>query len=158
MAREALPLVRELEGSLGHPGLRQEFRKFLRENPRMDNNKSQDPATKMKMEVWLELLLHCQQLFSLPESEEQRRKSLMAEVGTVFLAKDGHNVALPGAQARRELVAHCSAVAREEVTPDLELLRRAAWNFVWGKVEQKHDVWRAARGQATTLAQLCALL
>ena len=51
VGREALPLVRELEGSLGHPGLCQEFRRFLRENPRMDNNKSQDPATKMKMEV-----------------------------------------------------------------------------------------------------------
>ena len=51
VAREALPLVRGLEGSLGHPGLCQEFSRFLRENPRMDNNKSQDPATKMKMEV-----------------------------------------------------------------------------------------------------------
>ena len=51
VTREALPLVRGLEGSLGHPGLCQEFRRFLRENPRMDNNKSQDPATKMKMEV-----------------------------------------------------------------------------------------------------------
>ena len=55
-------------------------------------------------------------------------------------------------------MAHCSAVSREEVLPDLELLRRAAWTFVWGKVEQKHEVWRAARAQPATLAQLCHLL
>ena len=69
---------------------------------------------------------------------------------------------LTTSQARRQLEQHCQALESDEgnSTPaDLTLLRRAAFEFVWQKLEEKHDAWRASRAQPTHLqALLCALL
>ena len=65
-------------------------------------------------------------------------------------------------QARRQLEQHCQALDSDEgnqIPADLVLLRRAAFEFVWQKLEEKHDAWRASRAQPTRLqALLCALL
>ena len=65
-------------------------------------------------------------------------------------------------QARRQLEQHCHTLESTEgnsVQADLGLLRKAAFEFVWQKLEEKHDAWRTARAQPTRLqALLCALL
>ena len=65
-------------------------------------------------------------------------------------------------QARRQLEQHCQTLESTEgnsVQADLGLLRKAAFEFVWQKLEEKHDAWRTARAQPTRLqALLCALL
>ena len=62
-------------------------------------------------------------------------------------------------QGRRDLLAHCASLAQGEGQPNTQLLRSAAYEFVWSKLEQKHDLWRTGRGQHTTLqALLCAVL
>jgi len=149
----------DLEGTLGCDLLCEEFRVFIRKQ--LDKNRSPDPKQKQKMEVWLDLVLHCQKIFSLPESEVEERIRLMVEVGTVYLAKrpEGHNIALPGAQGRSDLVAHCEALRLGTLfSPDLVLLRNAAFNWVWSKLEQKHDLWRKLRNPPTRLQALCMLL
>ena len=70
--------MKELEGTLVSEVLCQEFRKYLREQ--LDRNCSQDPGTRGKMEVWLELVVHCRRIFSLPEAEVEGRRRLMVEV------------------------------------------------------------------------------
>lgn len=153
-------VVKDLTSTLNSETLTAEFRGFIRSQ--LDRNKSGDPGTKLKMEVWLDLVLHCEKMFSLAESDVEERTRLMVQVGTVFLAKppDGHNIALSGAQGRRDLIAHCEAIRIGAVLdPDLELLRTAAYNFVWTKLEQKHDLWKKIRNPPTRLhALICSLM
>merc|ERR1719341_2710736 len=151
-----VPIVKNLSGTLANCSLCQEFRDYL---ILLDSK-----IPKPKFQVWLDLVLLCQSIFSLPEAEESERKKLMIQVGKVYLAgpPEGHRVALPGAAAGRQLEQHCQALESDEAnsTPaNLTLLRRAAFEFVWQKLEEKHDAWRASRVQPTRLqALLCALL
>lgn len=151
-----VPIVRNLDGTLANCILCQEFRDYL---VLLDSK-----IPKPKFQVWLDLVLLCQSIFSLPEAEESERKKLMIQVGKVYLAgpPEGHKVALPGAAARRQLEQHCHTLESTEgnsVQADLGLLRKAAFEFVWQKLEEKHDAWRTARAQPTRLqALLCALL
>merc|ERR1712156_461289 len=151
-----VPIVRILDGTLANCILCQEFRDYL---ILLDSK-----IPKPKFQVWLNLVLLCQSIFSLPEAEESERKKLMIQVGKVYLAgpPEGHKVALPGAAARRQLEQHCQTLESTEgnsVQADLGLLRKAAFEFVWQKLEEKHDAWRTARAQPTRLqALLCALL
>merc|ERR1719278_2380150 len=80
------------------------------------------------MQVWLDLVLLCQTIFSLPEADESEKRKLMVQVGKVFLADppEGHRVALPGAAARKQLVQHCQALdgdSSNSIPADLALLR-----------------------------------
>jgi len=151
-----VPIVKNLNGTLANCSLCQEFRDYL---ILLDSK-----IPKPKFQVWLDLVLLCQSIFSLPEAEESEKRKLMVQVGKVYLAgpPEGHKVALPGAAARRELEQHCQALDSDEgnsIPADLPLLRRAAFEFVWQKLEEKHDAWRASRAQPTRLqALLCALL
>jgi len=151
-----VPIVRNLDGTLANCILCREFRDYL---ILLDSK-----IPKPKFQVWLDLVLLCQSIFSLPEAEESERRKLMIQVGQVYLAgpPEGHKVALPGAAARRQLEQHCHTLESTEgnsVQADLGLLRKAAFEFVWQKLEEKHDAWRTARAQPTRLqALLCALL
>jgi len=130
-----VPIVRNLDGTLANCILCREFRDYL---ILLDSK-----IPKPKFQVWLDLVLLCQSIFSLPEAEESERRKLMI-------------------QARRQLEQHCHTLLSTEgnsVQADLGLLRKAAFEFVWQKLEEKHDAWRTARAQPTRLqALLCALL
>merc|ERR1712130_513004 len=150
-----VPIVKNLSGTLAHCILRQEFRDYL---ILLDSK-----IPKPKFQVWLDLVLLCDRIFSLPEAEESEKRKLMVQVGKVYLAgpPEGHRVALPGASGRKQLEQHCQALESDEsklMPADLALLRRAAFEFVWQKLEEKHDAWKASRAQPTRLQLLCALL
>jgi len=133
---------------------------FLRTNPNLDKNRSDDPEYKKKNEQWLDFVIICEQVFELPEHENEQKINLMVEIGKKFFGRppDGYNMALQNQLNRKELISHCKNLC-ERVTnePDVSLLRDG-YEFVYGKLDQKHDLFKKTYKPITRLAALmCAL-
>jgi len=153
-------IVTDLKQTLIDSKLVLEFRKFLRTNPNLDKNRSDDPDYKKKNEQWLDFVIICEQVFDLPEDENERKISLMVDIGKTFFGKppDGYNMALQNQLNRKELINHCKSLA-DGVTndPDHSLLRDG-YDYVYGKLDQKHDLFKKTYQPTTRLAALmCAL-
>ena len=152
--------VTELKVTLESDKLREEFRTFLR--TKLDNNKSDNKDHKKMFEQWLDYVMLCDKIFELPETEIETRTQLMSEVGTKYLAKppDGYNMALKSQLNRKELVTHCTSLADRtpDLAPNTELLKDG-YEFIFGKLDQKHDIFRKTYTPTTTLAALlCSVL
>jgi len=153
-------ILTELRQTLNDSKLILEFRLFLRTNPNLDKNRSDDPEYKKKNEQWLDFVIICEQVFELPEDENERKINLMVEIGKKFFGRppDGYNMALQNQVNRKELIAHCKNLS-ESVTnePDVSLLRDG-YEYVYGKLDQKHDLFKKTYKPTTRLAALmCAL-
>jgi len=151
-------LVTDLRQTLSDPKLVVEFRLFLR--TKIDRNRSDDPDYKKMSEQWLDFVINCEKVFELPEDENEKKINFMVEIGARFLGKppDGYNMALQNQLNRKELINHCRNLS-EGVTnePDASLLRDG-YEYVCGKLDQKHDVFRKTYRPPTRLAALmCAL-
>jgi len=152
--------VTELKVTLLNTKLRDKFRTFLR--LKLDQNKSDNPEHKKMFEQWLEFVLICDNIFELPETEVETRTGLMIQIGTKFLGKppDGYNLALKSQINRKELQNHCKSLEEKvpNVRPDQELLKDG-YEFIFSKLDQKHDIFRKTYVPTTTLAALvCAVL
>ena len=152
--------VTELKVTLLNTKLRDKFRTFLR--LKLDQNKSDNPEHKKMFEQWLEFVLICDNIFELPETEVETRTGLMIQIGTKFLGKppDGYNLALKSQINRKELQNHCKSLEEKvpNVSPDQELLKDG-YEFIFSKLDQKHDIFRKTYVPTTTLAALvCAVL
>jgi len=150
--------VTDLRHTLASVKLLQEFRLFLR--IKFDRNKSGDPEYKKMGEQWLDFVRTCEEVFELPEEDKHRTIDLMVEIGSQYLGKppDGYNMALQNQLNRKELILHCKALAEKVSTdPDTSLLRDG-YEYVFTKLEQKHDIFRKSYRPTTMLAALvCAL-
>ena len=150
--------VTDLRQTLTDVKLVQQFRLFLR--TKIDRNKSDDPEYKKMAEQWLDFVTICEQVFELPEAEIDAKIHLMVEIGEKFLGKppESYNMALQNQLNRKELINHCRNLS-ERVTrePDSCLLRDG-YEYVWGKLEQKHDVFRKTCRPTTKLAALMCVL
>jgi len=151
-------LVTDLRQTLSDSKLVVEFRLFLR--TKIDRNRSDDPDYKKMSEQWLDFAINCEKVFELPEDENEKKINFMVEIGAKFLGKppDGYNMALQNQLNRKELINHCRNLS-EGVTnePDTSLLRDG-YEYVCGKLDQKHDVFRKTYRPPTRLAALmCAL-
>ena len=152
--------VTDLKVTLQNTVLRDKFRTFLR--VKLDQNKSDNPEHKKMFEQWLEFVLICDKVFELPETEVETRTGLMIQIGSKFLGKppDGYNMALKSQINRKELLNHCKSLEEKvpNVTPDQELLKDG-YEFIFSKLDQKHDIFRKTYVPTTTLAALvCAVL
>ena len=147
--------VTELKATLQNTKLRDKFRTFLR--VKLDQNKSDNPEHKKMFEQWLEFVLICDKVFELPETDIEIRTGLMIQIGTRFLGKppDGYNLALKSQINRKELQNHCKSLEEKvpNVTPDQELLKDG-YEFIFSKLDQKHDIFRKTYVPTTTLAAL----
>ena len=127
-------IVTDLKQTLIDSNLVLEYRKFLRTNPNLDKNRSDDSDYKKKNEQWLDFVIICEQVFDLPEDENERKIGLMVDIGKTFFAKppDGYNMVLQNQLNHKELINHCKNLA-DGVTnePDHSLLR-ASW-LILGK-------------------------
>lgn len=153
-------ILTDLRQTLNDSKLMLEFRLFLRTNPILDKNRSDDPEYKKKNEQWLDFVIICEQVFELPEDENERKINLMVEIGKKFFGRppDGYNMALQNQLNRKELILHCKSLS-ERVTnePDVSLLRDG-YEYVYGKLDQKHDLFKKTYKPTTRLAALmCAL-
>merc|ERR1711970_1173263 len=119
-------ILTDLRQTLNDSKLILEFRLFLRTNPNLDKNRSNDPEYKKKNEQWLDFVIVCEQVFEFPEDENERKINLMVEIGKKFFGRppDGYNMALQNQLNRKELISHCKSLS-ESVTnePDVSLLR-----------------------------------
>merc|ERR1712038_941431 len=152
--------VTDLKQTIESGKLRPQFRTFLR--GKLDQNKSDNPEHKKMFEQWLDFVLLCNNIFELPETELETRTRLMIQVGEKFLAKppDGYNLALKSQLNRKELVNHCRSLAEKvpDLAPDVELLKDG-YEYILGKLDQKHDIFRKTHVPSTTLAALlCSVL
>jgi len=150
--------VTDLRQTLTDVKLMLQFRLFLR--TKIDRNKSGDPEYKKMAEQWLDFVTICEQVFELPEAEIDAKIHLMVEIGEKFLGKppDSYNMALKNQLNRKELINHCiNLSARVTSEPDDSLLRDG-YEYVWGKLEQKHDVFRKTCRPTTKLAALMCVL
>ena len=152
--------VTDLNQTVQSDTLRTEFRKFLRE--KLDNNKSDNSEHKKMFEQWLDYVILCKEIFALPETETDSKVKLMIRIGDKFLAKppDGYNLALKSQLNRKELEAHCSSLSQK--TPDLKPnsdLLKDGYEFIFTKLESKHDIFKKTYKPTTTLAALlCSVL
>ena len=140
--------------------LREQFRTFLR--TKLDQNKSDNLEHKKMFEQWLEFVLICNKVFELPETDLEIKTTLMVTVGDKFLAKppDGYNIALKSQLNRKELVNHCRSLSEKvpDLSPNQDLLKDG-YEFIFGKLEQKHDLFKKTYVQTTKLAALlCSVL
>eukprot|EP00092_Neocalanus_flemingeri_P018118 GFUD01019609.1.p1 GENE.GFUD01019609.1~~GFUD01019609.1.p1 ORF type:complete len:341 (-),score=104.04 GFUD01019609.1:168-1190(-) len=151
-------IVTDLRQTLTDVKLLQEFRLFLR--IKIDRNKSGDPDYKKMGEQWLDFVMICEQVFELPEGEVDAKIYLMIEIGQKFLGKppDGYNMAMKNQLNRKELINHCRNLS-EKVTcdPDDSLLRDG-YEYVYSKLDQKHDVFRKTYRPTTMLAAVMCVL
>lgn len=113
-------------------------------------------------EQWLDYVIICKQVLELPEADVETKTNLMISIGDKFLAKppDGYNIALKSQLNRKELVSHCRALAEKvpDLSPDQDLLKDG-YEFVFGKLEQKHEIFKKTFVPTTTLAALlCSVL
>ena len=152
--------VTNLKLTLESAKLRDHFRTFLR--TKLDQNKSDNLEHKKMFEQWLDYVLICKQVLELPEADAETKTNLMISIGDKFLAKppDGYNIALKSQLNRKELVNHCRALAEKvpDLSPDQDLLKDG-YEFVFGKLEQKHEIFKKTFVPTTTLATLlCSVL
>ena len=157
---EAPETVTNLKLTLESDKLLAHFRTFLRN--KLDQNKSDNLEHKKLFEQWLDYVIICKQVFELPETDAEKKTDLLISIGDKFLAKppDGYNIALKSQLNRKELVNHCRALAEKvpDLSPDQELLKDG-YEFIFGKLEQKHDIFKKTYVPTTTLAAfLCSVL
>jgi len=140
-----LPPITDLKVTLATPDLLAEFRNYLK--------------TLKKFEPLLDYLILCLQVFELPESDVDTKVRLMVEIYNQFLAPKSHNIALASQINRKALIAHCKDLEKKVTDkPDVSLLREG-YNFLFQKIEQKHDLWRKVYKPTTTLAAiLCSII
>ena len=161
MSRAEEPeMVTNLPLTLQSDKLRAQFRVFLR--TKLDQNKSDNLEHKKMFEQWLDYVLICKQVFELPETDIETKTNLMITIGSKFLSKppDGYNLALKSQLNRKELANHCHALAEKvpDLSPDQDLLKDG-YEFIFGKLEQKHDIFKKTYVPTTTLAALlCSVL
>ena len=152
--------VTDLNQTVQSEMLRREFRKFLRE--KLDNNKSDNSEHRKMFEQWLDYVILCKEILALPESELDSKVKLMIQIGEKFLAKppDGYNLALKSQLNRKELEAHCVSLSQKtpDLKPNSELLKDG-YEFIFTKLESKHDIFKKTYKPTTTLAALiCSVL
>ena len=152
--------VIDLNSTLKSEVLREAFRKFLRE--KLDNNKSDNSDHKKMFEQWLDYVLICKEVMELPEDDNDQKAKLMIRIGGKFLAKppDGYNLALKSQLNRKELEAHCAQLKEKvpELKPNSELIKDG-FEFIFGKLDSKHDIFKKSYKPTTTLAALiCSVL
>jgi len=125
------------------------FRQFLR--TKIDNNKSEDPLKKKTSEQWLDFVIICEEVFELPEDETERKKILMVDIGEKFLGRSpgGYNMALQNQLNRKELICHCDNLSKGINKDPNEGLLRDGYEYVYGKLDQKHDLFRKTHKQTT---------
>ena len=118
------------------------FRQFLRS--KIDNNKSEDPVKKKTSEQWLDFVTICEKVFELPEDETEQKVNFMVEIGEKFLGRspDGYNMALLNQLNRKELICHCNNLSKGVITEPDDSLLRDGYEYVYGKLDQKHDLFR----------------
>jgi len=146
-----------LSGALEDDDLCEEFRLYLR--TKLDSNKSPDPFVKKKFEVQLDFLIICKQIFCSAEEDEDLRIKLMIDVGERFLGKppEGYNIALSGQHNRAELVRHCKNL-KDRVTSEADTqLLRPGYDFIFGTLTKKYDLFKKSRPTTTLQAILCAI-
>jgi hypothetical protein len=157
MKEDLLP-VKDLRNTLSEEKLLQEFRTFLRS--KLDRNRNVNLDVKKTFEQWLDFVIICEQVRALPESELVPKIALMIKIGTIFLGKppSGYNIALKSQLNRKELITHCqSLLAGSCKVPDTSLLSEG-YEYVWSKLEQKHDIFKKTARPSTKLALvLCSL-
>ena len=149
-----------LQSTLISIKLTKEFRTFLRS--KLDQNKSDNPASKKMFEQWLDFVLICEEMFALPESQLEARTGKFITIGEKFLGRppDGYNMALQNQINRKEVIAHAKAPSEKVpgLKPDEKLLKDG-YEYIYSKLEQKHDLFKKFFNQTTSLqAFLCALL
>ena len=111
-------------------------------------------------EQWLDFVIICEKVFELPEDKREEKIFLMVEIWHKFLDKppEGYNMALQNQLNRKELINHCKNLS-ESITdePDDSLLRDG-YEYIFSKLDQKHDVFKKTQRPVTTLAAfMCAL-
>ena len=151
-------IVTDLRQTLTDTKLVLQFRLFLR--TKIDRNKSDDPQYKKMSEQWLDFVDICEQVFQLPEDQNDTKINLMVEIGEKFLGKppDGYNMALQNQLNRRELKSHCKNLSEKVTSYADDSLLRDGYEYVYGKLDQKHDVFRKTYRPTTRLAAfVCAL-
>jgi len=156
--KEELRPITDLRQTLSESVVLSEFRTFLR--TKFDRNKSDNPEFKKSGEQWLDFVMVCEQVFDLPESEVDPKINIMIRVGTQFLGKppDGYNMALKNQLNRKELISHCQSLAIKSCLVPDESLLRDGYEYVWAKLEQKHDLFKKTARPVTRLAMLlCSL-
>jgi len=152
--------VESLELTLSSSKLSKEFRTFLR--TKVDQNKSDNPDSKKMTEQWLDFILLLDELRELPESQLEAKSEIIIRIGQKFLGKppDGYNMALSNQLNRKEVINHAKSLSEKVpgLKPDEKLLD-VGYEYIYGKLEQKHDVFKKSFNKTTTLAAfLCALL
>jgi len=150
--------VRDLEHTLKNVTLLQKFRLFLRS--KIDQNKSEDPEYKKMGEQWLEFVIICEQVFELPEEDTDVKIGVMVNIGEQFFGKppENYNMALKNQLNRKELINHCRNLsAKVALEPDDSLLRDG-YEYVYSKLQQKHDLFRKTYPPTTRLAALMCVL
>ena len=134
--------VRNLRETLANNRMMVMFRQFLR--TKIDSNKSDDPDKKKTSEQWLDFVIICENVFEQPEDQTQRKRNLMVEIGEKFLEKPpaGYNMALQNQLNRKELVCHCYNLSKGTIQKPDDSLLRSGYEYVYGKLDQKHDLFR----------------
>eukprot|EP00090_Calanus_glacialis_P047098 TRINITY_DN9565_c0_g1_i1.p1 TRINITY_DN9565_c0_g1~~TRINITY_DN9565_c0_g1_i1.p1 ORF type:complete len:258 (-),score=98.07 TRINITY_DN9565_c0_g1_i1:37-810(-) len=151
-------IVTDLRQTLTDTKLVLQFRLFLR--TKIDRNKSDDPQYKKMSEQWLDFVNISEQVFQLPEDQNDTKINLMVEIGEKFLGKppDGYNMALQNQLNRRELKNHCKNLSEKVTSEADDSLLRDGYEYVYGKLDQKHDVFRKTYRPTTRLAALMCTL
>ena len=151
-------IVTDLRQTLTDTKLVLQFSLFLR--TKIDRNKSDDPQYKKMSEQWLDFGNICEQVFQLPEDQNDTKINLMVEIGETFLGKppDGYNMALQNQLNRRELKNHCKNLSEKVTSGADDSLLRDGYEYLYGKLDQKHDVFRKIYRPTTRLAALMCTL
>ena len=152
--------VENLQSTLTSTKLTKEFRTFLR--TKLDQNKSDNPESKKMFEQWLDFVLLCEDMFALPESQLEAKSGIIITIGQKFLGRppDGYNMALQNQLNRKEVIAHAKSLSEKVpgLKPDEKLVKEG-YEYIYSKLEQKHDLFKKSFNQTTSLhAFLCALL
>ena len=135
-------IVTDLRQTQSDTKLVLEFRLFLR--TKIDRNRSDDPDYKKMSEQWLDFVNICEQVFELPEDENETKINLMVEIGERFFGKppDGYNMAVKNQLNRKELINHCRNLSEKVTSEPDDTLLRDGYEYAYGKLDQKHDVFR----------------
>ena len=150
--------ITDLRKTLTDVKLVEEFRLFLR--TKIDRNRSDDPEQMKMGEQWLDFVTQCEQVFHLTEDKTLVKISLMVNIGGKFFGKppDSYNMALLNQLNRKELINHCKSLAEGATSDPDDSLLRDGYEYVFSKLEQKHDIFRKTCRPTTRLAALVCIL
>lgn len=151
------PAVTDLAATLTNTTLTTEFREYLR--TKLDRNQESNLDHKKKFEQWLDFVLVCEQIFALPESENDAKVQQFIDIGDRFLCPPplGYNLALANQLNRRELLAHCKDLKEKRTETPREDLLRPGYEFIFDKLDQKHDLFKNSRPRTPLQAIMCLL-